>query len=229
MTTEVEQKESTSLREKETSGTSLSHKAIKMKEDARSHFNELSEKYGVKHTFDFDEIYSFLVDQRLAKAERDNFRKNVMILEKKLLEYPGATSAKKVPDAYPLVHKFADGMYIRQLTVPARTMTITKIHSQTHPFFILKGDLIIYSERGWQKVHAPYSGITQAGTKRMIWHETEVVITTVHRTNEMELDKIEADIISEDFEELDNKLELAKLIESFKEGGAICHFGLQEQ
>ena len=62
-----------------------------------------------------------------------------------------------------------------------------------------KGTVSILTEEGIKTHTAPYSGITKAGTKRVIWHHDEVVITTVQRTNERDLEKIEADVMAKDF------------------------------
>ena len=194
--------------------------AMDKKEAARVEFERLTEKYGVRHTFSFDETYDYLMDKRLEAEQKKVFRARIAVIEKKLIARPGTTECKGMSDDhYALKHSFADGMYIRELTVPAGVLTVTKIHSQTHPFFIQKGRLAIYSEKGVQWIDAPYNGITQAGTKRVVWHESEVVIITVHRTNEMDLDKIEGDIVAPNFEELDKLLgeeRTKKIIELMK-------------
>jgi len=176
------------------------------KEQSRDQFNAPTKQYNVQHSFSFDEVYDCLMDARLAKQRKADFRRDIMKLECNMLKHPLTVSALTTPDAYPLKHTFADGMYIRELTVPAGVLTITKIHAQTHPFFVLKGCMTILTEKGKQRINAPYSGITQAGTKRVIMHHTEVVITTVHRTNEMDLDKIEGDIVASDFNSLDDRI-----------------------
>lgn len=169
------------------------------KEEARKHFNDLTTKLDLKHTFSFDEVYDFLMERRLAK-QKEKFRNKIVEFENIVKSVPNSFGA----DPFPLTHNFADGMYIRQLIVPARTLTVTKIHAQTHPFFLLKGTISILTEEGVKKITAPYSGITKKGTKRIIWHHDEVMITTVHRTNETDLEKIEEEVIAKNFEELND-------------------------
>jgi hypothetical protein len=115
-------------------------------------------------------------------------------LELKLLELPQAQMR--------LVHRFtrgADGksnLYIRELHVPAGTMTTTKIHLTEHPFVISKGRISIRTENGgMQHLEAPYCGITKPGTRRIIMHHTDTVLTTFHVTNLTDPDKIEEQII----------------------------------
>lgn len=179
------------------------------KEEAKAQFDYWTKKLKLVHTFSFDEVYDFLMERRLQQQRKDDFRTKIVAFEEKLKALPGSFG----PDPFPLTHTFADGMYIRQITVPAKTLTVTKIHAQTHPFFLLKGKIAILTERGVERLEAPYSGITKAGTKRIIWHYDEVVLTTVHSTKETDLSKIEAEVIAPNFEALDDQLEAARMSE----------------
>ena len=188
------------------------------KEEAKKQFDDLTKQFNLKHTFSFDEVYDLAMDRRNERIKKENFRRDIKIFEERLRNHPGSFLPDS-PDAFPLKHTFADGMYIRQLTVPPGALTVTKIHKKTHPFFLLKGTISILTEEGVKTFTAPHSGITKAGTKRIIYHHDEVVFTTVHTTNETDLDKIEADVIANDFEEM-NKIEekekIANILEYVK-------------
>ena len=118
----------------------------------------------------------------------------------------------KLPDVmddrdFPLEHQYVTGAYIRTITVPADIVLTTKIHKVTHPYFVMKGECDVLTETGFQRIKAPYQGITKAGTKRVIRTYTEVVWTTVHVTNETDLHKIEKQVIANSYEELGLKKE----------------------
>jgi mannose-6-phosphate isomerase-like protein (cupin superfamily) len=81
---------------------------------------------------------------------------------------------------FPLRHLFADGLYIREITVPAGALTVTAMHKKEHVTVILKGRLSILENCGTRVVEAPDLFITPAGTRRAIYHHTEVVLTTIH-------------------------------------------------
>lgn len=115
--------------------------------------------------------------------------------QSQLLDSGTAYTGEEFDKINPLVHTFGDGMYIRQITMPAGQIIISKIHGQTHPYFILKGDVSVLTEEGVKRYKAPYSGITKAGTKRVLYTHEDTVWTTVQRTNETELDKIEKDVM----------------------------------
>ena len=146
------------------------------KEQAREQFDKHTRELGLIHTFDFDEVYDLLMERRLAKERQEKFRDQIVKFEDKVRSIPGALGA----DPFPLEHAFADGLYIRKVTVPAKTLTVTKIHAVNHAFFLQQGTISVLTEEGVKKFVAPYQGITKAGTKRIIYHHDEVIFTTVH-------------------------------------------------
>jgi len=174
------------------------------RDEAREQFNQITRELGLKHTFSFDEMYDIGMELR----RRKEYREKVVSFEERIRQLDGVL----LGNCFPLVHKFADGIYIRQITVPAQTLTVTKIHAQTHPFFILKGTVSILTENGMEKHSAPYSGITKVGTKRVIWHHVEVVLTAVHRTDSVDVAEIEAEVTVEGFDGLEDS-ERRRLVE----------------
>ena len=130
---------------------------------------------------------------------KKEIRGKILTVEAKMLEMPGAL---KDDDCAPLKHTFADGMYIREITMPKGKLFISKIHKFTHPFFVLKGECSVLTEDGIVRIKAPYSGITQPGTKRILYIHEDTVWTTVHSTKETDLKKIEEEIIAKSYEEI---------------------------
>lgn len=108
-------------------------------------------------------------------------------------------------NCFPLEHYFGDGLYIRRIFMPAGFILTSKIHKKTHPYFILSGEVEVLTEQGMKKIKAPYFGMTQAGTKRVILTHTDTVWFTVHATEETALDKIEDEIIAKSFADLERK------------------------
>lgn len=124
----------------------------------------------------------------------------------KMLEFESVLGsmpgAKFGDDACPLKHTFADGLYIRQMTAPEGMLNVSKIHKTTHPYFILKGEFSVLTENGLIRIKAPHTGITKAGTKRIVYFHAETVWITVHATNETDLERIEEEIMAKSYEEL---------------------------
>jgi hypothetical protein len=104
----------------------------------------------------------------------------------------------------PLTHTFGDGMYVRQIFMPAGMVIVSKIHKKEHPFFVLKGKCYVVTENGAELIEAPYWGMTKAGTKRVLLIQEDTTWITCHATKSRSLKKIEREIIAKGFKELSN-------------------------
>lgn len=99
------------------------------------------------------------------------------------------------PGDFKLTHRFVR-MYIRTIEMKRGTVWSTKIHKTRHPFEISKGRVAVFTEaHGWQRFQAPYSGVTEPGTKRFIVVEEDCVWSTFHETDKTDVAEIEKDII----------------------------------
>jgi len=105
-------------------------------------------------------------------------------------------------DCCPLKHTFVDGAYVREMTMPAGMLLVSKIHKTCHAYFLLKGEVSVLTEEGVVRFKAPFSGVTMPGTKRIIYAHSEVVWTTVHVTGKTDIDEIENDIIAKSYDEI---------------------------
>jgi hypothetical protein len=116
---------------------------------------------------------------------------------------------KKVVENYellslPLTHRFTDGLYVREVSVPKGCVVTSKIHKVQHQFFILKGKVLIWDENGnEQMVEAPYIGITQENTRRVVYAMEDFVWATCHPNPE---NKILSEIENEMFDVDSNEL-----------------------
>ena len=166
------------------------------KEDAKKHFIEKTEEWGLQHTFHFDEAWDYAVYQRKQKE----FREKITEFEQAVNAHPAKLQA--VHEINPTKHSFADGQYIREIFNPAGLFIVTKIHNKTHPFFLMQGEISMFSQDGVEKISAPYPGITQAGTKRAIYTHTECVFVTVHATDKLNIEDIEEEVIAKSFDDV---------------------------
>lgn len=81
----------------------------------------------------------------------------------------------------PVVHIFAKGMYIREIFLPAGALVTSKIHKTEHPFTISKGKVLVSSgNNDWVERSAPFTGITEAGTRRVVAVVEDCTWTTYH-------------------------------------------------
>lgn len=98
---------------------------------------------------------------------------------------------KYEPRECPLIHRFTPGLYIREILMPKDTLLTSLKHLTTHPFFIMKGDISVwYHDAPVQRYKAPYTGITHAGTRRLLYAHEDTIWTTVHITDLQDPDEI---------------------------------------
>jgi len=128
--------------------------------------------------------------------------KKMEIFEDALLTIPGCTYGNSIHA--PLEHQFGDGIYLRTIFMSKGTLLTTRIHKFRHPYFIMKGDVSILTDEGEVRIKAPYSGMTERGTKRLIYVHEDTIWSTVHPTSETDTDLIEEQLTDWKFENYKN-------------------------
>ena len=113
---------------------------------------------------------------------------------------------KMPPRECPVTHRFTPGLYIREIFMPKNTILTSLLHLTTHPFFIMQGEFSVW-HRGIevQRIKAPYTGITEAGTRRLLYIHEDTIWTTCHVTDLTDPDEIIESITSNDFNPLVDK------------------------
>ena len=180
------------------------------KEESKAQFEEMTEQWGLKHSFDFEEAWE--IGEEIKR--RKDFREKISELEVQIMNLD-TTTAESVQKANPVKHTLAGGCYIREIYNPANELIITKIHKKEHPFFLMKGEMSILTEEGLQHIKAPYQGITKIGTKRVIYTHEECTFITVHATENTTIEDIEKEVICTKYEDLlpgDDLLDVLKKI-----------------
>ncbi len=133
----------------------------------------------------------------------EDYEEKVMGFEEKLAQSPGALIGhENDAEQFPLKHTFVDGAYVREIFMPAGSLLTSKIHKVRHPFFVLRGCCSVLTDKGVQKITAPYYGITEPGTKRVLYIHEDTVWVTVHVTDSQDLEVIEEQIIAKTFQDL---------------------------
>ena len=142
----------------------------------------------------FEDVWKGYVRSRRLKC----YRKNIYALEDKMLE----TS----PEGYgnngfnPLKHFFGDDLYVREIFMPAGQLIMSRLHKFTHPYFIMKGEVSVLTENGPIHVTAPYWGMTQSGTKRVLYAHKDTVWITVHSAEKKDTDILEEELTAVNFD-----------------------------
>lgn len=139
---------------------------------------------------------------------KGDFKDNIFKLEKFLLASDNVSVGDTVE--CPVKHSFSDGLYVREIFIPAGTVLTGKIHKHEHPNFLMSGEVQVVTESaGVEKLKGPVSIMSPAGTKRALHAITDLVWITVHHnpsnTNNLEL--LEEEVIADSFEDYNFYLE----------------------
>lgn len=139
-----------------------------------------------------------------ALATPEGRREWIAGLEASLIEVSEYPQGDR-PDC-PLVHTFTNGIYVREIFIPAGTMLTGKIHRHEHPNFLMQGKVSIITEDGGAQImEAPQSIISPAGCKRALYTHTPTWWITVHLNpngHTEVCEELENEIIAEDYKEL---------------------------
>jgi hypothetical protein len=95
-------------------------------------------------------------------------------------------------------HYFADGLYCRELSRPAGTTIVGKVHKKEHLYIVLTGEVTVVGEGMSERIKAPRILVSPPGTKRAVYAHEDSICVTVHRTDSTDLDAIELELIEPD-------------------------------
>lgn len=94
-----------------------------------------------------------------------------------------------------VVHHFSKGVYARELHIPAGVTLTGEIHKFKNLNILSKGRMKVLTEDGIIEVEAPFTVVSPAGTKRIAHTLTDCIWTTIHGTDEVDVDNIEKTFI----------------------------------
>lgn len=93
------------------------------------------------------------------------------------------------------IHRFTNGIYSRELTMPAGTIIVGKRHAQEHLVTMTKGFCTCITERGWEDLNGSITFVSPAGEKRVLFVHEETTWITTHRTDAKTLELAEKELI----------------------------------
>lgn len=97
-------------------------------------------------------------------------------------------------------HFFAEGMYLRELTVPAGMLMVGKIHRHEHFLIVTKGKAIVVSEFSRDMVEPGHISVSKPMSKRVVLAIEDTQFITIHlnEKNSKDLEEIEKYVIIKD-------------------------------
>jgi len=113
----------------------------------------------------------------------NNLMSKVLLAESILKTYPQLELK--------VFHHFSKGVYARELHIPADTILVGEIHKFKNLNILSKGRMKVSTEDGIIEVEAPFTVVSPAGTKRIAHTITDCIWTTIHGTDETDVNSIE--------------------------------------
>jgi hypothetical protein len=97
-------------------------------------------------------------------------------------------------------HYFADGLYLRELSIPEGMLLVGATHKKEHFLIITKGSMVVVSEFGESIMEAGDILVSPAGSKRAILalEDTTMVTTHLNEDNEQDMRVLENTLVNWD-------------------------------
>lgn len=90
----------------------------------------------------------------------------------------------------PIKHYFANGMYAREMFVPAGVILTGAVHKTTHFCILSQGRVHVATGDEVLELVAPATLVAHPGAKRAIYALEDSVWTNIHATTETDLDRL---------------------------------------
>jgi hypothetical protein len=91
----------------------------------------------------------------------------------------------------PLTHRFAPGVYLREISMPAGTVVIGKVHKTEHFNVLIQGAcLIAHPDGRLEELRAPMTFVSKAGVQKALYILEDMIWQTIHPTSETDMTKL---------------------------------------
>jgi hypothetical protein len=102
-------------------------------------------------------------------------------------------------------HHFSKGVYAREMFIPKGTFLVGKIHKFKNLNILSQGDASVLSIEGAARISGYHATVSSPGIKRVIYAHEDCIWTTIHGTNETDLEKIEEEVIVKSYADLNEE------------------------
>jgi quercetin dioxygenase-like cupin family protein len=95
-----------------------------------------------------------------------------------------------------VVHRFAPGVYMREVFMPKGTFVIGHQHKTKHLNIITKGRALVAMNGEVHEVVAPCTIVSEPGVRKVLLIGEDMLWATIHPTNETNILKLEQELIT---------------------------------
>ena len=100
-----------------------------------------------------------------------------------------------------VTNHLVDGLYVRELLIPAGALILSRVHKRPLVNIISKGRVVVIDSNGHNEYVAPATFISSAGTQRVVVAGEETVWNTAHLTAVTNPDELVDDLTLNDYQE----------------------------
>lgn len=123
-------------------------------------------------------------------------RKQIHAWTQSLLDLP-ATEQREFEGQHTLI----DGVYTRTLFIPKGSLLMGKIHLKECVNIVAKGDISVLTETGMGRFQAGHVAVSKPGIQKVGYAHQDTVFINVFRTDETDIEKIEAEVATTEYQE----------------------------
>lgn len=102
----------------------------------------------------------------------------------------------------PVTHRFAPGVYLREIFMPAGTFVVGHEHKTEHFNIVIAGRALVMMDGKVEEITAPCTFVSSPGVRKVLYILEDMTWQTVHPTDETNLQRLEMELIvrSESFD-----------------------------
>lgn len=140
----------------------------------------------------------------LQKLTGTGYMPHILAIEQKMIE--AAASNPSIQFEPKITHYQIEGVYVREMFIPAGTLLTGKVHNKENISILSQGEIKIATGEYFTYIKAPHVMIDPPGTKRIGYAVTDCTFTNVFRTDTTDIKELEAEITSDSFEDFEKRL-----------------------
>lgn len=95
----------------------------------------------------------------------------------------------------PLTHTFSDGVYAREIFMPKGMFVVGHVHNTKHLNIVSQGSAYVYMEGRVSLITAPFTFESNAGVRKALFILEDMFWTTIHVTDETNIETLEETLI----------------------------------
>ena len=131
------------------------------------------------------------------------FQEQINSFDESLTHKSGEKQSKELQEVYPLKQHIENGMYTREIFMPAGHLIVSMIHKQNHPSFLLRGKVSYLNDEGVvDTITAPQVIQTKEGAQRVFFVHEDTDWCCVYKTDAKTFEEAEADVYVDTYHDL---------------------------